>query len=74
MTYLIHFKYSWAFFASYLYMKRGHLLPFHGIVKATPPDQIHQIKTEEKKVDADQNNDDDTMEPMLPKTSSTTNA
>jgi iron-regulated transporter 1 len=34
----------WGFFASYSFMKRGHLLPFHKVVNNIPPEEIHQIK------------------------------
>ncbi|XP_046645830.1 solute carrier family 40 member 1-like [Daphnia pulicaria] len=35
---------GWGFFASYSFMKRGHLLPFHKVVNNIPPEEIHQIK------------------------------
>ena len=45
----VYSEIRWCFFASYSLKRRGHLLPFHGIVQTIPPEQIHQIKLDEMK-------------------------
>ncbi|EFX70364.1 putative ferroportin [Daphnia pulex] len=46
---------GWSFFASYSFKKRGHLLPFHGVIDNIPPEEIHQISVDLKNEKPDEN-------------------